>query len=95
MPEKQCRQTDPFYLPTLFPLGKQLFATEFHRGDLTDRDDIVGSEIPKFSANEILDKSCAKLSFPTMIDLLYRFSAIFAVLFCISFSFGRDARACR
>lgn len=94
MPEKQCRQTDPFYLPALFPLGSQLFATtaEFRRGDLTDRDGIVGSEIPKFSTNEILDKAVQNSHSPPRLTYFYRFSAIFAVLFSISFSFGLKGR---
>lgn len=66
MSEKQYPRRIPFIFLSSSLLANRLFAssTDFspsRRYDLTDRDDIVESEIPKFNANEILDKTAAKL----------------------------------
>lgn len=66
MSEKQYPRRIPFIFPSSSLLGNRLFAssTDFsqsRRYDLTNRDDIVESEIPKFNANEILDKTATKL----------------------------------
>lgn len=66
MPEKQYPRRIPFIFPSSSLLGIDcsLARSIFRRvADtiLTDWDDIVGSEIPKFDANEILDKTAAKL----------------------------------